>query len=343
MKIGIDMHHGFLTEELPVEQALEKAKQEGYEGVYYKSALYVSGTLDQAELQAAYQCASDLGLYIDLGIGRVNPFNTNETPEVWMLGGGNYLLAMEKLIRASASIGATELIGVTAGWKGMFDGYHVYDRYRTDVTWEEQLEATSRFLRRLAPSLREYGVRINLETHEEITTFEILRLIEEVGEDVLGVALDTANVVARGEDPVNAAKRVSPYVHQMHAKDCIVTFSDTGLVRQIRPAGEGIVDFAAVCKEIAVHSPELHMQIEDHKGLMHCDFFVDAWRQSHPDLQMADVTELFRHAKRCEQRIASGELMDPALYERFSYQEQRNQRLAASKSHLFSVVRQLVP
>ncbi|MDI4643495.1 sugar phosphate isomerase/epimerase family protein [Cohnella hashimotonis] len=341
MKVGIDMHHGFLTEPATVEQGLEQAKREGFAGVYYKSPLDLSPRLDPGELRAAAECAASLGLYIDLGIGRVNPYNTNEVRDVWLLGGGDYKLAMEKLIGAAAAVGCRELIGVTAGWKGMFTGYHVYDRFRTDIAWEEQLRATASFLRSLAPALRDAGARINLETHEEITTWEILRLIEQVGEDALGVALDTANVVARGEDPLEAAKRVAPYVHQMHAKDCIVYFSDSGIVRQIKPAGQGIVEFEAVLKLIAEHEPKLHLQIEDHKGFMHADLFEAAWRDAHPDLSLADTMALVRHARSCERRIAAGELPDPAAYERPDYREQRDERLTAARSHLLVVLERL--
>ncbi|MWV42607.1 TIM barrel protein [Paenibacillus sp. HJL G12] len=341
MKLGIDMHHGFLQEDLPVEKALEKAKESGYDGVYYKLPICVSRKLDRNELKAAVDCARDLELYMDFGIGRVNPFNTNETPDAWAIGGGDYKRAVEKMLEAAAFMGAKELIGVTAGWKGHHTGYHVYDRFRTDVTWEEQLRATANFLKSLAPALRDTGTRINLETHEEITSFEIIRLIEEVGDDVLGVAFDTANVVSRAEDPVSVARRTAPYVHQMHAKDCILYFSETGLVRQVKPAGEGFVDFREIFSIIAPFQPDLHVQIEDHKGLMNLDLYVKEWRDSHPDLTVEETAELIRYAWQCQQRIASGQLPDPQDYEFPPYAVQRDQRLQQSTTHLTAVLREL--
>jgi len=335
------MHHGYNDEQLPVEKALEKAKHDGYDGVYYKNPLAISPELDAGELQAAKQCADDLGLYIDVGVGRVNPYNTNETPDVWLIGGGDYKLAVERMIQAGASIGAKEFIGVTAGWKGKHSGYHVYDRFRTDVTWEEQLQATTRFLQKLAPVLRDTGTRINLETHEEITSYEILRIVEEVGEDVVGVTLDTANVVARGEEALSVAKRSAPHIHQMHAKDCILFFSDNGLMRQVKPSGEGIVNYKEIFKTLAPHSPDLHIQIEDHKGFYHIDIYVEAWRNAHPDLSMHEVTELVRLARLTEQRIAAGELMDPKEYEAINYRLQMNERLASSLKHLRGVLSEL--
>ncbi|NOU98661.1 sugar phosphate isomerase/epimerase family protein [Paenibacillus planticolens] len=341
MKIGIEMHHGYNDENLPVDKALEKAKRDGYDGVYYKNPMAVSETLDLGEMKAAKQCADELGLYIDFGIGRVNPFNTNETPEVWQLGGGDYKLAVEKMIHAAASIGAKELIGVTAGWKGKHIGYHVYDRFRTDVTWEEQLQATTRFIQKIAPTLRDTGTRINLETHEEITSYEIIRMIEEIGDDVLGVALDTANVVSRAEEPVAVAKRAAPYIHQMHAKDCILFFSDNGLVRQVKPSGEGIVNYKEIFQAIAPYDPDLHIQIEDHKGFMHVDIYVEVWRQAHPDLSIVEVTELVRLARQTELQVLAGEMMDPKAYEAIHYNLQKEERLSSSQKHLRAVLTEL--
>lgn len=234
MKIGIDMHHGYLDDEkMPIEDALLQAHKDGYDGVYYKLPTYASEKLDRAEMLAAKQCADNLGLYIDFGIGRVNPYNTNETPEVWLLGGGDYKLAVERMITAAAEIGAKELIGVTAGWKGKHSGYQVYDRFRTDVTWNEQLQATARFLQSIAPVLRDTGTRINLETHEEITSYEIVRMIEEVGDDVLGVALDTANVVARG----GAACR-GPEIRSVHSSDACEGLRAVFYGQRIRASGQ---------------------------------------------------------------------------------------------------------
>lgn len=342
MKVGIELHHGYLKDEyMPVEEVLQKAKADGYEGVYYKTPFYVSRTLDIGALRAARQCAQQLGMFLDFGIGRVNPYNTTESPEIWMLGGGDYKLAMEKLIYAAAEMGAKELIGVTAGWRGKHTGYFVNDRFRTDVTWEEQLQATTRFLKRLAPVLRDAGARINLETHEEITSYEVLRMIEEVGDDVLGVAFDTANVLSRAEDPVAVAKRAAPYIHQMHAKDGILYFSENGLVRQLKASGQGIVDYKTIFAEIGKVNPGLHVQVEDHKGLMHVDIYVEEWRNVHPDLSMAEVTELVRLATLCEQKIASGEWMKPDVYEAISYWDEMDDRLDSSRKYLQRVLREL--
>jgi sugar phosphate isomerase/epimerase len=125
-------------------------------------------------------------------------------------------------------------------------GYWCYDRFRTDVTWEEQLSATERFLKRLAPIARDLGIHMNLETHEEITSFEVVRLVEAVGPDSMGITFDTGNVTQRGEDSLAAARRIAPYVRQTHLKDVVQVRAEDGLRRQVRACGYGLVDFATI-------------------------------------------------------------------------------------------------
>lgn len=340
MRVGIEICHGFI-EDIGYDDfvtAFKRVKTFGFDGMYYKSPQYLSESLDSGKLKAAREYADELGLYLEVGLGRVNPYNTNEAPKVWMLGGGNYRLGMEKIIRAAAEMGCHELVGVTAGWKGQYSGYFCIDRFRTDVSWTEQLRATARFLSALAPTLRDCGSRINLETHEEITSFEILRIIEEIGSDVVGVALDTANVLSRGEDPVAAARRTAPYCHQTHAKDAILFFSPNGVVRQVRPCGQGIVDWPAVVALLKQYNPDLNLTIEDHKGFMPIDFFNAEWRQAHPDLNLAEMGELIRLARECDLKLRSGEIAAVEAYEAIPYADQMHERLRASLTHLKQVI-----
>lgn len=338
MLLGMDMHHGFVVGKKDLEQQFADAKAFGLDGVYYKSPFYLSHDLNPAELDRCAELSKAAGVYLDFGVGRVNPYNSVETPEIWELAGGDYLKAMEMQILAGARLGCKEFIGVTAGWKGKHKGRFVYDRFRTDVSWEDQLLATEKFLKKVAPVLRDTNTRINLETHEEITSKEILRLIEAVGEDVLGVAFDTANVVARSEDPVAVAKRVAPYTHQMHAKDCIVYYGEKGIIRQVRPSGTGIVDFPQIFQLIQPYCPDLHVQIEDHKGLMHLDYFDPEWVALHPEIDISEAMKLMEYARITQQRIDRGELEDPISYEVPPYVEQRDQRLDIGIRYLSEIL-----
>ncbi|HVL26072.1 MAG TPA: sugar phosphate isomerase/epimerase family protein [Thermomicrobiales bacterium] len=289
---------------------IEDAAGHGFEGVFFRTILDVSPTLAPDVLADVRRAADRHGMYIEVGLGKVNPFNTAEAPEIRAIGDGDYLRGMARMIQASREIGCTELWADTANYQRWEWGIHANDRFRTDVTWEDQLAATQSFLTRLAPVLRDAGCRVNLETHEEITTHELVRLVEAVGPDVAGITLDLANIVIRGENPMDAARRTAPFVHQTHIRDVVLTFQPYGLDRDIRACGDGIIDWTDVLHSLREHQPELNLSVEtvSGPGRNRIEIFDPAWQDAHPDLDVRELMDLVRMAHETDQRIARGEI-----------------------------------
>lgn len=289
---------------------IDDAAANGFEGVFFRTIFDLSPTLDADELARIRERADHHGMYLEVGLGKVNPYNTAEAPEVRAAGNGDYLLGMQRMIQACLGIGCRELWADTANYQRYIWGIFANDRFRTDVLWEDQLAATERFLLRLAPFLREVGARINLETHEEITSHELLRLIDAVGDDVLGVTLDLANIVVRGENPMDATRRLAPYVHLTHIRDIALTFRPYGLERDVRACGDGIVDWCEVLGALLTHHPDLNLSIEavSGPGRNRIEIFSPVWQESHPDLSTREVLDLVRMANALEERMRRGEI-----------------------------------
>jgi sugar phosphate isomerase/epimerase len=284
------------------EGILDRVTELGFDGVFFRSILDLDPHLDLDHLRAIRRRADAYGLYFEVGLGKVNPFNTPETPEVRELGQGDYLLGMQKMIRAARAIGCTELWADTANSQNAAWGLFSIDRFRTDVTWEDQLQATQRFLSMLAPALRELGCRIDLETHEENTTHELLRIIHSIGADVLGVTLDLANVVLRGEDPVAATRRVAPYVHLTHMRDVFLYRTPEGLARQIRACGDGIIDWSSVTSALAECDMDLNLSVEcvSRRNDTAIPIHDPRWLAAQPDLSSVELQSLVNYASRIQ-------------------------------------------
>jgi sugar phosphate isomerase/epimerase len=298
------------------EGVLDHVRQLGFDGVFFRSILDLDSQLDPDHLRAIRTQADAYGLYFEVGLGKVNPFNTPETPEIRELGQGDYLLGMQKMIRAANAIGCTELWADTANSQNAAWGLYAIDRFRTDVSWEDQLQATQRFLSKLAPTLRELGCRIDLETHEEITTHELLRLIESIGEEVIGVTLDLANVVLRGEDPLAATRRVAPFVHLTHMRDVLVYRTPQGLARQIRSCGDGIINWQEVLSLLGKQNSGLNLSVEcvNRRNDNTIPIHDPRWQAAQPDLSNHELNALIEHAREAESRIQSGEIADVDCY-----------------------------
>ncbi|MCE4026750.1 sugar phosphate isomerase/epimerase [Microbacterium sp. Au-Mic1] len=309
MLVGVDSTKFPGSDEHGACWMLERAAEHSLDGVYFRSVLELSADLDEDEVRSAAQCAADLGLRLEAGVGKVNPFSTPESPHIRRMG-GDYRAAMVRMIEVSAAAGIHELWSALSNYQFRLadKGRFAFDRFRTDVDWPEQLVATERFLQSLAPVLRAHGSHLNIETHEEITTYELVRLVESVGPDVLGITFDSANVAVRGEDPVAAAVRVSPYLRAAHIRDVALVFTDEGLSRFLLPVGEGVLDWPAL---LAALGPELDVMLSiegiiSSRAEMGIHLFDAHWREGHPDLAPGEVIELVRLARAYEERVARG-------------------------------------
>ncbi|MBO5200550.1 MAG: sugar phosphate isomerase/epimerase [Clostridia bacterium] len=93
------------------------------------------------------------------------------------------------------------------------------------------------------------GQYLLFETGQE-TPVTMLRCFEEVGEDNLGVNLDTANLILYGKaNPVDALDVFGKYVKGLHAKDGRYPTEGRELGRETR-LGDGKVDFTALFSKL---------------------------------------------------------------------------------------------
>ena len=149
MRVGVDGRKIPKAAEYGPIKSFSHGRDLGMEGLYFRTALEMSPTLDHGEMREIKAHADSLGMYLESGLGKVTPYATPEAPELRMAGDGDILLGFRWMMEACNAADITEVWIGTANFKGMYTGNFSYDRFRTDVTWEEQLAATERFLRKL--------------------------------------------------------------------------------------------------------------------------------------------------------------------------------------------------
>ncbi|MGW4353778.1 sugar phosphate isomerase/epimerase family protein [Nocardia sp. NPDC004582] len=307
--IGADTSKYPRAAEMGAVGTLEHMRAAGLRGAFFRSPFELSATLDPAELASVTAAAAELGMYVEVGVAKCNPYATPEAPRIRAFGDGSYRDGMIRIIEALAAAGITELWTATANYQFTLPGLYACDRFRTDVDWSDQLAATQKYLRGLAPVLRGTGAHLNIETHEEITSWETVRLVETAGPDVFGITFDCANVVARGEDPTAAAARVAPYVRQTHLRDVVLLETEAGYSRFVVPAGAGFIDWPALLAPLLAHNPALNLSIEGVSGARaEMTLFIhdERWVASHTDLTAEEFAALRAQATRCAERAAGG-------------------------------------
>ena len=78
-------------------------------------------------------------------------------------------------------------------------------------------------LKQSMPSFEASGVTVALETYEQLSSTDLVALVEAVGSKSLGICLDPANCVANLEHPIAVIDRCAPYVANLHVKDFAFT------------------------------------------------------------------------------------------------------------------------
>ena len=145
-------------------------------------------TYSDARLGDLKKSAEDLGITLELGTKGIRPEHL-----------ANYL-------RMADLLGAKVI-------RGMVNA----PDHRPTLSEAEAL------LRASMPAYEASGVSLALETYEQLSSTDLVALVESVGSRRLGICLDPANCVANLEHPVAVIDRCAPYVANLHVKDFAFT------------------------------------------------------------------------------------------------------------------------
>jgi sugar phosphate isomerase/epimerase len=138
-------------------------------------------------------------------------------------------------------------------------------RRRRDDHVHEQIARTVAPLGEAARAAGDAGVVLAIENHADLRAVELVELLERVGDPVLGICLDTANALRVGDDPVDAARVLSPWVRMLHLKDCEAPDGSVTGPRSL-PYGQGVVPLEAVLEAVRPTDPLTCVELGDLGG-----------------------------------------------------------------------------
>ena len=108
------------------------------------------------------------------------------------------------------------------------------------------------------------GVTIALETYEQVSSTDLVSVVEAVGHPRLGICLDPANTVAALENPRDVIDRTAPYVKNIHVKDFAFTRRGgwVGFTLEGAPLGTGLLDYDYLVSTVRPHERGINQVIE---------------------------------------------------------------------------------
>jgi sugar phosphate isomerase/epimerase len=161
--------------------------------------------------------------------------------------------------------------------------------------WDGYLDTVIARLRAVRPLAEEHGVTVAIENHQDLTSADVLRILEAVGGECIGVTFDPVNAYVVAEDPFAALPLLGPHICNVHLADFLAYPSREGW-RLVRCAlGEGDLNLRRLLDAIAAHAPAALCQIElvSHTA-RHLRVLTDAWWRGYPPRDVREVLPALR-------------------------------------------------
>ena len=205
---------------------LDRARDAGAQVVQICDNLPLDG-LPEGTLADLAQRAAELGLTLEVGIKGSQPEHVRRNLDVAQRLGARLL----------------RVVLTAAGWEPSFD----------------ELVA---ILKSLLPDLRAAGVTLAIENHFHLRPAELARLVEAVGDPLVGVCLDPLNSITRLVGVAETIDALAPLAVSVHAKDAVITRPRTGFYIAGCPLGEGLVDLPGMLAAVRAAGRSPHVLVE---------------------------------------------------------------------------------
>jgi len=118
------------------------------------------------------------------------------------------------------------------------------DRPNADIVIERLIPLVSEF--------EDSGIKMALENSDHYTAYDLIGIVEALGEDAAGVCLDTINCFGAGEGPSAVIETFAPYTLVVHLKDFMVRRQQhrLGFVIEGEAVGQGQLDVPALLAQM---------------------------------------------------------------------------------------------
>jgi sugar phosphate isomerase/epimerase len=156
------------------------------------------------------------------------------------------------------------------------------------------LSGTAGELAQVVPVCERYGISLAIENHQDLTSEELLTLLELLDSEWVGVCFDTGNPLALLEDPRECATAFGPLVRSVHLKDYQVAARSDGFALVGCALGEGVVDLNGVVEVIGASAPEAALNIEAYIGKHVCAALEEEYLKHLPEATAQGLARTLR-------------------------------------------------
>lgn len=279
-------------QDLTVAETLNAAKGLGFRRCLFPSILTLSPTLERAEIHDHRNQACDIGVEIVVGLPSMHPFRLNDDRSMLRIGDGDALKGFIRVLEESAEFQVRDLPVIIG---------RIEDRYGDIVPWSDQLDLFRRLVQRIATPLRRLESRLAIKTHEEISAAHVLRLVDELGDDLVSIGFDPVNMILNLEDPTHFMNIAASHVSHIYIDDAIFNLEHLIATRLLCNLGSGLVDWEQILNNCRADIADANLWIELHRGQFSAEPFTPEWVAHHEGIRTSDyarvVQRLLEHAE----------------------------------------------
>lgn len=137
-----------------------------------------------------------------------------------------------------------------------------YETFATVAAFRRFADHSSHALKLAAPVAARHDIRLAVENHKDFRADELIRLLKQVGNDHVGVCLDTGNSIALLEDPMEVVEALAPWAFTTHFKDMGLEEYRQGFLLAEVPLGAGILNLPRAIRALRGTRPEIRFNLE---------------------------------------------------------------------------------
>lgn len=312
------------TETAPLRQSIATALEQGYTSITLNNFSFESRDTDVVELRAAARDIASSGSELLLGLGSAGPFREVRTART----------ELAATLAAGLDLDCTEYFLHTRTERAT-----VRHGART-LDHPSQLSQILHTLGSLHPVAAAAGARLNLKTHEDLSSVEVKQVIDRLDPEVFGIGLDVANLVVRGEDPVTATQTLAPQVRSTHLEDLVLFPIDTGYRRRLCLIGQGVLPWDEILGLLWAQGVRT-FTIEQHRGRFDIPVHNRSWFENEPHLSPDDLGQLARMAQATTALVEGGRIPELERWNDDPNATERAEQFAASAAYLRQALQNL--
>lgn len=167
------------------------------------------------------------------------------------------------------------------------------NRYR-EPGFENQRSTLIKTLRLLLPELRDRGVKLLIENHQDLGASDLIQIIGATSADCVGVNWDIGNSWAVLDTPETFLKKAGGCIGNIHLKDYKLFRCEKGFFLSRCALGEGVADFASLLSELRRLQGPVPMTIElGAQNTRRADVFDPAYWEAYGPSLAKEAIEFF--------------------------------------------------